>query len=258
MLYTKDGYPEVNEIVVCTVRKIYGNSTFVYLTEYEKEGVLTISEIAAGRIRNLRDHVVEDKTIICKILRVDKKQKRIDLSLRRVPLPVMKNKLEEIKKEEYAERMYNDLAKEFNTTKDDLFERTYEPIFEEYTNVSEALYDVMLNNEKIKMFKKLSKEEQTAFLKIINDRIKPESVTFKKHFKLSSTNPEGCELIKSVIKNILEKHINYDEFKVTYTAAGDFDITITHDDMKSADMLFTKFKKELESESKKNNLILKI
>ena len=76
MLYTKDGYPEVNEIVVCTVRKIYGNSTFVYLTEYEKEGVLTISEIAAGRIRNLRDHVVEDKTIICKILRVDKKQKR--------------------------------------------------------------------------------------------------------------------------------------------------------------------------------------
>jgi len=201
MLYTKDGYPEVNEIVVCTVRKIYGNSTFVYLTEYEKEGVLTISEIAAGRIRNLRDHVVEDKTIICKILRVDKKQKRIDVSLRRVPLPVMKKKLEEIKSEEYAERMYNDLAKEFDTTKDDLFERTYEPIFEEYENVSEALYDVMLNNEKISMFKKLSKEEQTAFLKIINDRIKPESVIFKKQFRLSSIDKEGCELIKSVLKN---------------------------------------------------------
>ena len=98
MLYTKEGYPDINEIVVCTVIKIYGNSTFVRLDEYEKEGVLTISEIAPGRIRNLRDHVTENKTIVCKVLRVDERQNRIDVSLRRVPIPVMREKLEEIKK----------------------------------------------------------------------------------------------------------------------------------------------------------------
>ena len=100
MLYTKDGYPQINEIVLCTVKKIYGNTVFVDLNEYEKEGVLTISEIAPGRIRNLRDHVTEAKQIVCKVLRVDEKHNRIDVSLRRVPIPVMKDKLEEIKKEE--------------------------------------------------------------------------------------------------------------------------------------------------------------
>jgi len=256
MLYTKDGYPEVNDIVVCTVKKIYGNSTFVYLTEYEKEGILTISEIAAGRIRNLRDHVVEDKTIICKVLRVNEKQKRIEVSLRRVPLPVMKNKLEEIKKEEYAERMYNDLAEEFKTTKDDLFERTYEPIFEEYNTVYDGLYDVMINNNKIDMFTKLSNEEKQAFLQIINVRIKPESVTLKKKFKLSSMDSEGIEVIKNTIGTIVES-INYDRLNIFYTAAGEFEIDIVHDDLKSADKLFTKFKEELEKVSKINNLEVK-
>ena len=100
MLYTKDGFPEINEIVKCSVTKIYGNTTFVQVDEYEKEGVLTISEIAPGRIRNLRDHVTENKTIVCKVLRVDEKGKRIDVSLRRVPVPVMREKLEQIKKED--------------------------------------------------------------------------------------------------------------------------------------------------------------
>ena len=88
MLYTKDGYPEVNEIVYCTVRKISGgNTVFVYLDEYEKEGVLTISEIAPGRIRNLRDHVSEGRVIICKVLRVDPRQNRIDVSSHLLEVP---------------------------------------------------------------------------------------------------------------------------------------------------------------------------
>lgn len=257
MLYIKDGYPEVNENVLCTVTKIYGNTVFVQLDEYEKEGVLTIAEIAPGRIRNLREHVVENKKIVCKVLRVDIAQNRIDVSLRRVPIQVMKEKLEEIKKEEYADKIYTDVAKELKITKEELFEKTYEPIFEEYQTVFEALYAIMLDHEKIKIFSNLNKKEKDLFVKTINDKIKPEEITFKKKFKLKSLSFDGIDKIRLAIKNSIEP-LKYDKIHIIYLAAGEFGITIVHDDMKSADILFNKFKQNLTTQTKELKLELEI
>lgn len=257
MLYTKDGFPEINEIVYCTVKKIYGNSVFVYLDEYDKEGVLTISEIAPGRIRNLRDHVVEEKKIVCKVLRVDPKQNRVDVSLRRVSITVMKQKVEQIKKEEYSERIYEEVAKIFSTTKDDLFERTYEVIFEEHETVFEFLYEIMLDNLKISEFNKLNQNEQKEFVKVINDRIKPEEVIYKKKFKLYSLGINGINEVIDTIDNSI-KNLNYEKIKIFYTAAGEFGVTISHDDMKSASKLYDNFRDNLEKLSKERRLILEI
>lgn len=257
MLYIRDGYPEVNENVLCIVTKIYGNTVFVSLPEYEKEGVLTISEIAPGRIRNLRDHVVEDKRIICKVLRVDESQKRIDVSLRRVNLQATKQKTEEIKKEEFSEKMYEDIASKIGTNKDDLFERTYEVIFEECESVFEMLYEIMIDNSKIELFDKLKKEEKEEFVNAINERIKPEEEVLKKKFKLSSTAENGVILVKDVISNAISK-ANYEKLNVSYIGAGEFEIVITHDDMKSADKVFKDFKSEIENQSKSNSCSVKI
>lgn len=256
MLYTKDGYPEVNEIVLCTVRKIYGNSTFVFLNEYEKEGVLTISEIAPGRIRNLRDHVSENKEIICKVLRVDEKRNRIDVSLRRVPVPVMRDKLEKLKKEEFSDKMYLDISKKIDISKDELFDKTFEPIFEEYESVFEALYDIMLNNDKISMFTELNDEQRKVFIEVVNQKIKPEEVVFKENFSLSSIDQNGVELVRNLIDEGV-KEVNYEKFDVVYLAAGKFQVAIKHDDMKSADLLFKKFRDVLEQFAKGQNLDLK-
>lgn len=257
MLYTKDGFPEVNEIVKCTVTKIYGNTVFLSIDEYEKEGVLTIAEIAPGRIRNLRDHVIEGKTIICKVLRVDQKQNRIDVSLRRVPIPVMKEKLEELKKEEFSEKVYLDIGKELKISKDELFEKTYEPIFENYQTIFEALYDIMLDNAKIEIFTELSSKEKEIFVRNINDKIKPEEVTFKSKFILTSLENNGVELVKDAIKKSLDK-VNYDKININYLAAGNYSVRIRNDDMKSADKIFSDFRKNLISEAKDKKLFLEI
>ena len=257
MLYVKDGFPEPNEDVLCVVSKIYGNSVFVKIPEYDKEGVLTISEVAPGRIRNLRDHVVEEKHIICKILRVDEKHNRIDVSLRRVNLQARKRKQEQIKKEEFADRMYEEIAQKLGVSKDDLFERTYEEIFEEFDLVFEMLYAIMVDNSKIEFFSKLTNDEKAVFLQLVNDRIKPEEETMKKKFELSSIKEDGALRVRSVIQLAIEK-VNYDKIDVTYLGAGDFEVKIVHDDMKSADMIFKLFKQELELNSKNQNCDVKI
>jgi translation initiation factor 2 subunit 1 len=257
MLYTKEGFPEVNEIVKCTVKKIYGNTTFVIVDEYDKEGVLTISEIAPGRIRNLRDYVMEGKEIICKVLRIDKKSGRIDVSLRRVPVPAMRQKLDEVKREDFSEKVYADAAEELKTTKDDLFERSYEQIFEQYDLVFDALYDIMQDNDKITLFSNFSENEQNALLKVINERIKPEEVHFKKEFSLKSLSSEGIEEIKEVIRQTLGS-LSYDRIEVHYLAAGTFAVTITHEDMKSANKLYNQFEQALQKIAKQKDLELSI
>ena len=83
MFYKKSGMPEVGDIVMCTVKKVLFHSVFVELDEYHnKEGMMHISEIAPGRIRNIRDYVKEDKKIICKVLKIHTDKNHIELSLK--------------------------------------------------------------------------------------------------------------------------------------------------------------------------------
>ena len=93
MYYKKQGLPEENEVILCTVKKILPHSIFVDLDEYEnKEGLIHISEISPGRVRNIRDFVKEGKKIVCKVLKI-RDAGHIELSLRRVTTSYRINKL---------------------------------------------------------------------------------------------------------------------------------------------------------------------
>ena len=93
MLYKKQGFPEESELVMCTVSNIQYHSVFADLDEYGRQGMIHISEISPGRIRNIRDYVKEGKKIVCKVLRVNSERGHIDLSLRRVNEAQRKNKI---------------------------------------------------------------------------------------------------------------------------------------------------------------------
>ena len=96
---------EAGDIVLCTVDRIVGTVVFVKIHGEKKEGSIILSEIAPGRIRNLRDYVVPKKKIVCKVLRIS--QERIDLSLRRVTPKEKKEMLEK----EGQEKSYQSVFK---------------------------------------------------------------------------------------------------------------------------------------------------
>ena len=72
---------EEGDLVLCKVEKVTSTITSVRLPN-NKEGTLVSSEIASGRIKLMRQYVVPNKQIVCKILKIDGDQ--IHLSLRRV------------------------------------------------------------------------------------------------------------------------------------------------------------------------------
>src|SRR3990172_8630025 len=110
MLYKKQGYPQEDELVLCTVTSVQHHSVFANLDEYGKTGMIHISEVSPGRIRNIRDYVKEGKVVVCKVLRVYLERQQIDLSLRRVGESQRRQKVDQMKQEVKAEKILEMIA----------------------------------------------------------------------------------------------------------------------------------------------------
>ena len=74
MLFKKQDFPEEGDLVLCTVTSVQFHSVFVDMDEYGKGGMIHISEVSPGRIRNIRDFVKEGKKIVCKVLRINQEK----------------------------------------------------------------------------------------------------------------------------------------------------------------------------------------
>ena len=53
-----------NDLVLCAVDRIVGTIVFVKIEGEKKEGSIILSEIAPGRIRNLREYVIQKKNCL--------------------------------------------------------------------------------------------------------------------------------------------------------------------------------------------------
>ena len=253
MLYIKDGFPEVKEYVFCKVEKIYGNSVFVNLLEYEKEGIINISEISPGRIRNMRDFVVEGKEIVCKVLKINGSV--INLSLRRVSVLVKNNKVKEVKMENFCSNIYKEISKKLNTDYDSLLKKTLDNILEKYGSVFDYFNHLILNNEDIEELKNLNNNERKIFLEIILSKLKPEIFKITKKFSIKSFDEFGIEKIINCFDKIIE-NLNYKKVKLSYLSASNYELEIENKDKKECSKLIDYFFELLNNYSKEFNLII--
>src|SRR3989344_3713365 len=177
MFYKKKGKPEEGEILICTVKRILPHAVFANIDEYEHaEGMIHISEIAPGRIRNLRDYVIEGKRIVCKVINVNK-QGNIDLSLRRVPTSLMVSKLNYYKQEEKAEKLVEQIGKEASYDIKKFYEEIGYKIIEKHGSLYEFFNEVVRKGKAIVDELKPSQKFGDALFKTIKEKIKLPEVT---------------------------------------------------------------------------------
>ncbi len=250
MLYKKKGLPEESELVLCTVKKILPHSVFVSIDDYENlEGMIHISEISPGRIRNIRNFVTEGKKLICKVLTTNKERQQVDLSLRRVSISLRKEKNQEYKQEQKAEKILEILAKKLNLTLQDVFNKIGAVIIEKYGLLS-TYFEELIDNEEI--IKEIDPKFQKDLLEIVKDKIKPPEVHLRGKLMLKSTSPNGIEIIKNSFKNAEEfaKEKAY-TIKCSYISAPAYMLTITAPDYKSGEKILEEVSSLIVAEMKK-------
>ena len=63
--------PSIGEIVICKITKINPHSAFAIIEEYNIEGLIHISEVASGWVKDISQHLKEGHTIVAKVVNVD-------------------------------------------------------------------------------------------------------------------------------------------------------------------------------------------
>ena len=225
---------EEGDLVLCSVDKIVGTVVFVKIEGEEKEGSIVLSEIAPGRIRNLRDYVVPKKKIVCKILRIS--SERMDLSLRRVTQNEKKQIMEEYNQEKsYGSILKSILGESSKQIIDKIKEKdSLYNFFEQVKKTPEILTKLVGNENAKRIAQILSKQ-----------KIKKSII--KKEFGLTSIKPNGLELIRELLGNIKD-------FEINYLAAGKFSIKIQSEDPKKEEKKLRIILENVEKEAKEKGM----
>ena len=231
MFYKRQGLPEEDEIVLCKVTQLFPNSVFVELLEYGKQGMVHISEVAPGRIRNLRDYVTIGREIVCKVLRIDRERGHIDLSLRRVNSTQRMEKIDETKQELKAESLIKNLAKKLGKPAPELYAQLASKIFKEYSHFYLCFKDLVegtTNLEKMGIEQNLAKEITVAVI----DKFKPPKIAIKGEIKLQTYASEGVEKIKATLLAVEKVSPTV---RIIYLGAGRYKVVIEDVDYKPAE-----------------------
>ena len=224
---------EEGQVVLCTVIKIVGTTVFVKI-EGNGEATIITSEIAPGRIRNLRDYVVPNKKIVCKVLSIDK-ERSVHLSLRRVSAKERKEVLEQYSKEKSWVATLKTIVKDAEKVIEKIKKNhTLVDFFEKVKEMPELL-------EKL-----VSKEEAQKLLKIINEK-KEKEVSVKREFQLKSEASDGIIKIKKILPE-----------DTTYKAAGKYFLIIKDKNYKDANAKLNRLLEEIEKKAKQEGLFFDV
>jgi translation initiation factor 2 alpha subunit (eIF-2alpha) len=226
---------EVGDIVICIVDRIIGTTVFVKIDGTSIEGSIVTSEIAPGRIRNLRDYVVPKKRIVCKVLRISGLG-NMDLSLRRV---TQKEKKEAIEKSA-AEKSYKSILK--SILKENA-EKVLQEILKE-DDLPSFLEEAKANPEKLERL--IGKDDAKKILDVLKIEKKKKTI-IKKEIHMTTTKPNGITLIKKVLE--IFKGVN-----AKYIAAGKYSLEVESNDVKIADKQLRELIDNAEKESKKSGI----
>ncbi|MFW6378675.1 MAG: S1 RNA-binding domain-containing protein [Nanoarchaeota archaeon] len=251
MLFKKKGYPEEGDIVFCTVTKIQYHSVFVNLDEFErKSGMVHISEISPGRIRNIHDYVKEGKVIICKVLRINKERGHIDLSLRRVNENQRRAKVEERKQQVIAENILQSYAKVNDKKIIDVYNEISTPLLEEYPTLYAAFEDVIENGTDLST-KGLDKQLAKDLKPYIEERIKQKEVGIEATLKLYCYEEDGVDRINNLTKQILD---TYEKTELQFLGSGSFKLKVTAREYKTAEEVMDKIDSILNKGKQEQNI----
>ncbi len=225
---------EEGDLVLCTVERIDKTIVFVSmaLDGKEVEGSIITSEIAPGRIRNIRDYVVPKKKIVCKVLRISKSG-NIELSFRRVTQKERKELMEELKQEKsYVSILKSVMGEDSMKIIEEIMKSG--KIFDFFEDAKE-------NPKKLEIL--VGKENSKKIMEILNTQ-KEKKTTVKGEIILKSTAKNGLETIKKILEKIKNA-------EVRYISAGRYSLKAESNNMKDSDRRIREIEKEIEADSKK-------
>lgn len=195
---------EEGDLVLCKVEKVTNTITSVSVPGGH-EGTIISSEIAPGRIKLMRQYVVPNKQIVCKILKID--GNHIHLSLRRVTSKEKKDVMSAFKRSQAIKVAFKQILKEKQS-------EISQKILEHYKSLDEFTSEARKNHKII--IKYIPKEKAEQIRKIIEKKKKDSEL--KLSIKIKCLEEDGVKRIKRVFdlgkENVSVQYISAENFRL--------------------------------------------
>lgn len=229
----KAEYPEVGDLVVCSVQNVKNFGAFVSLDEYGgKEGFIHVRDVATGWVKYIRDHVREGQKIVCKVLNVDRERGHIDLSLKQVNEHQKREQIQEWKNEKKAEKLLEIVGSKMDKSLEEAYAEVGEKLVEEYGTLYNAFEQVTISADGLKEIG-IDKKWASAISEVASENIQTPSVTIDGLIEITNPRADAVDHIK---KALLAGAGSEDaEVSLLYIGAPKYKITVTASDYKLAE-----------------------
>ncbi len=215
------------DLILCTVKKIEGTTVFVTIPD-GKEASIGFSEVAAGRIRNIREYATPGKKIVCKVLETS--DNRIELSLRRVTGKERDYVLEKNKKENNLKSM----LKAITPNSQQIIEK-----IQSEQDLVELVEDAKENPKLLEKY--FSKEETTKLLSLLEEKGE-KAKTVNKKFTLTTTSESGLKDLKEILDS--------KEIEISYLGSSKYSASASGKNFKEANMKLESALQEISKKAK--------
>jgi translation initiation factor 2 subunit 1 len=191
----KQEWPETGDLVIATVQEVTDYGAYVKLDEYEKRGLLHVSEISSSWIRNIRDFVREGQKVVVKVLHIDPEKGHIDVSLRRVTKREKIEKIMSWKKERKAEALIRGVAEKTGLPLEEVYEKAVVPMEKEY-GLYDAFEKAVREGEEVLTKIGVPTDLAKTIFEVGSERIHVPMVKVRGTVELRCNKPNGVNILK--------------------------------------------------------------
>jgi translation initiation factor 2 subunit 1 len=234
-------WPESGDLVIATVIRITDYGAYVRLDEYDKEGLLHVSEVASRWVRNIRDYVREGQKVVLKVLRVHPEKGHVDLSRRRVTKRDKREKLLLWKKDRKAEGLLRTAAEKLNISFEEAYEKAGALIEKAFGELYYGLEKTAKDGVDVLLNLGIDKDLAVTLEEIAKEKIQTSLVNVKGILMLQNPKPKGVLIIKDTLNHAKEVGESEGADVMVYLVSPPkYRIVVSAEDYKSAENVLEK------------------
>lgn len=210
--------PRPGELVIGKIVKINPNSAFIALEEHGGvEGMVHISEIASGWVRDIRSHIKVGQVVVAKVLHSDR---GISLSLKRVDSRQAGEKTKEFNLEKKAEKMLEIAAAKMKISSGEIYKQIGFSMQDNFGSLYEGFLKALKNPDALR--KRGIDEKWIALLREVAEKnIEQKEFEFRAKLLLRSAKADGIVRIRRVLaqaegEGLEVRYISAPEYLVRY------------------------------------------
>ncbi|MDP6147911.1 MAG: translation initiation factor IF-2 subunit alpha [Candidatus Thalassarchaeaceae archaeon] len=239
MTNAEDPWPEEGELLVCSVKNVKENGAYLNLDGYgNREGFVFIGEVAAGWVRNIRNHLRVGQRVVAKVIGIKKDRERVDLSIKTVSEERRRDTLQSWKNEQRARQIMNVAAERIGWD-----ENKTTDISEEMIEIFGTLYGALEEcaiSETALSDNGFSGNWMTIVIELAIENIVPPFVEIRGKYNIEVWGDEGVYAIRDALlaAEAVAEGVEDTTLTCHYDGAPEYRIDIKAPDYETAEKLW--------------------